>query len=243
MAATNSPNMYTDLIAAQQEFPTIRKDNTANVPTKSGGSFKYTYADLADILDAVRPVLHKHNFALVQATDVENGDMLVITRLHHTSGESVVGRYPVRCANPSNPQDVGGALTYARRYALMALLGLAAEDDDAQTASRPAPSQERRQPVNLAERVQQPRTETGITSAATDKQKGFMAALMDDLGWSDEQRVDWLMEHYGVRSRTQLSKDQATQIIDTLKKQMDAKIGQSEMDMDASIDRAAKYLN
>jgi hypothetical protein len=125
-----TPTLYADLIAAQKAFPSIKKDNTADT-----GKFKYKYADLGDILDAVKPILNANNFALVQATGVaETGDMTVETRLYHVSGDHISSSYPVRCVDPNDPQKIGGALTYARRYALMAMLGLAAEDDDGQHA-------------------------------------------------------------------------------------------------------------
>jgi hypothetical protein len=125
-----TPTLYTDLIAAQKAFPSIKKDAEGQV-----GPRRYKYAELGDILEAVKPVLNANNFALVQATGVaETGDMTVETRLYHVSGDHISSSYPVRCVDPNDPQKIGGALTYARRYALMAMLGLAAEDDDGQHA-------------------------------------------------------------------------------------------------------------
>lgn len=113
------------LAAAQGELPAIRKDNVAKI---SPGR-EYRYADLATVLAAVRPVLSKHGLALVQRTDIREGALVLMTELRHASGEVIDTLYPV-CATGARHQEMGGALTYARRYALCALLGIAADDDD-----------------------------------------------------------------------------------------------------------------
>jgi hypothetical protein len=75
--------------------------------------------------------------------------VLLTVLVHAETGERIESRYPVRCKDPQDPQKVGGAVTYARRYALLALLGLAPEDDDGALASQPAkaPRQAPRQNV------------------------------------------------------------------------------------------------
>jgi hypothetical protein len=102
--------------------------------------FKSRYADLATVLKTVRPVLSKHGIALTQTTRVEDdGRMLLVTRLHWRD-EEVVGYYPVS-PTKNDPQGLGSAMTYARRYALQAIVGVAADDDDdGNAASAPKPS-------------------------------------------------------------------------------------------------------
>jgi hypothetical protein len=102
--------------------------------------FKSRYADLATVLKTVRPVLSKHGIALTQTTRVEDdGRMLLETRLHW-SDEEGVWYYPVS-PTKNDPQGLGSAMTYARRYALQAIVGVAADDDDdGNAASAPKPS-------------------------------------------------------------------------------------------------------
>ena len=98
--------------------------------------FKSKYADLAEILNTVRPVLSKHGLAVTQFPAFEGGTAHVETILTHASGEWMSGT----CSAPvqkSDPQGVGSALTYLRRYSLAAVCGLAQEDDDANSASKP----------------------------------------------------------------------------------------------------------
>lgn len=95
--------------------------------------FKSRYVTLQAVLDAVQPALHANGFALVQATNIADGKTILRTSLLHVSGERLDSEYPVHPVK-ADPQGEGSALTYARRYALMALCGIAPEDDDGNAA-------------------------------------------------------------------------------------------------------------
>lgn len=114
------------LAKAQGEFPAIPKNRTAKVPMKAGGTYSYDYADLSDIVQAVRPVLAKHGLSFSQSV---SGQILRST-LFHASGQVITSEIPFNCPPGGRPQDTGSALTYARRYCLCALLGVVAEEDD-----------------------------------------------------------------------------------------------------------------
>src|SRR5690606_32805591 len=87
------------------------------------------YADLAAIRDAVTPSLTKNGISIVQMTGEDNGRLIVKTRLMHSSGQWLQSEYPI--TNDINkPQAMGSALTYARRYSLAAICGIASEEDD-----------------------------------------------------------------------------------------------------------------
>ena len=120
------------LVAAQADLRNPGKDKTANT-----GTYSYRYADLASILDLVRPILAKHGLAVLQDVRMEEGRLLIFTRLLHSSGESLEFG-PLAGSVGSSWQQTGGGITYARRYALQAALGIAAdEDDDAVSAPPP----------------------------------------------------------------------------------------------------------
>ena len=92
----------------------------------------YRYAPLSAGLDIIRKTLGKHEIAVLQTTDLdrESGLVMLTTTLAHGSGEWVSARWPVcRIADLPEPKLMGSALTYARRYALFTLVGLAGEDD------------------------------------------------------------------------------------------------------------------
>lgn len=104
------------------------------------------YADLASVWDACRVPLAKNGLAVSQIVGDDDGRITVHTLLMHGSGQWISGRIsmaPVRekkgegYATASDPQAMGSAITYARRYALAAMVGVAPEDDDGNRASRP----------------------------------------------------------------------------------------------------------
>lgn len=129
------------LLAAQKEFPTVAKNRTAKIKTKTGSDYSYKYADLGDILDAVLPILHKHGIALSQPPIARDGRIGCTTRLLHTSGHvEECGEFLLPTGN--TPQDAGSAMTYARRYAAQSALGIAADEDaDGRQSDRPKPDE------------------------------------------------------------------------------------------------------
>lgn len=115
------------LAAAQGEITGALKDS-------ANPFFKSKYADLAACWDACRAPLSKHGLAVIQTTQEAQDSVKVITMLAHKSGEWIRGEL---CMTPVkfDPQGIGSCITYARRYALAAMVGLAQIDDDANAAS------------------------------------------------------------------------------------------------------------
>ncbi len=124
----------TALAKAQAELLNPEKTLTASIraPLAPNGERTFRYASLAAGLDVVRKCLGKHEIAVVQSTMVDHDARLVklVTMLAHASGEWVASDWPVCPINEiGSPQRMGAALTYARRYALFTLVGIAGEDD------------------------------------------------------------------------------------------------------------------
>lgn len=103
-------------------------ENPEKTKEAKAGSYKYKYADIADVLRTARPVLAEHKIAVIQFTEMRDDQLILLTRLAHSSGQWLQSEYPI-CQIGVKHQDMGGALTYARRYALCSLIGIAAEDD------------------------------------------------------------------------------------------------------------------
>jgi hypothetical protein len=116
------------LAKAQGSFTAIKKDKTARVRMKSGGEYQYSYADLASVLEAVRKPLADNGLACVQAINLTDNGLILQTRILHSSGQWIGSTYPLPAGGAA--QEMGSAQTYARRYALCALVGIVAEDDD-----------------------------------------------------------------------------------------------------------------
>jgi hypothetical protein len=120
------------LIKAQAAFKPAVKD-AVNPAFSRGQNPKPSYVTLAQAIESVAEALRDNGIALVQQTDILDARTVLVTRLVHESGEWIAGRYPVHPVK-ADPQGEGSALTYARRYALMALVGIAPEDDDGNAA-------------------------------------------------------------------------------------------------------------
>ena len=117
------------LVAAQGEFEAVEK--SADNPF-----FKSKYADLPAIVRAASPILAKHGLAVTQMPGLEGDDDVLTTRLIHESGEWIESTMRLFLVK-QDPQGQGSALTYARRYAYSAMLGIVTEaDDDGNAASQ-----------------------------------------------------------------------------------------------------------
>lgn len=118
---TEHETMWEAFAAAQEEFGPVVKG-------KQGARGKY--APLDAVLDAVRPVLHKHGFALTQPTRIDGETLIVSTRIvWRKTGDAHDCDYPAGSVTLQH-QQLGAGVTYARRYALLALLGVFPEDED-----------------------------------------------------------------------------------------------------------------
>src|SRR2546425_12476188 len=122
------------LAKAQAELINPEKSLTATIRTgrPGDGERSFRYAPLSSGLDIVRKTLGQHEIATLQTTAIDPtaGMVNLTTTLAHASGEWIASDWPVcPVAETANPQRMGAALTYARRYALFTLVGIAGEDD------------------------------------------------------------------------------------------------------------------
>ncbi len=112
--------LSTAFVAAQAELKNAVFD-------KTNPHFKSKYATLAGMRDGLVATLSKHGLAVIQGSDVTEAGPVVNTRLVHTSGQWIESAYPIAM---DKPQQMGSAVTYARRYSLAAICGIASEEDD-----------------------------------------------------------------------------------------------------------------
>lgn len=130
----NIDQLSAALVKALGSMTDVKKGREAKVPTKAGSSYTYTYADLADTLQSVRPILAAHDLAVLQNASTQHPDHVHIsTTLLHSSGQWVTFE-PLALPAGRTAQETGSAISYGRRYHLLACLGLAAEDDDGASA-------------------------------------------------------------------------------------------------------------
>lgn len=116
------------LAKAQGEIEGASKD-------KTNPHFKSSYADLASVWGACRAPLSKNSLAVLQPAFADGPCVTVTTILAHSSGEFIEVDLTMT-AQQNTPQGIGSCMTYARRYALSSLVGIAPEDDDGNAASQ-----------------------------------------------------------------------------------------------------------
>ncbi len=123
----NKSESIKELATALSKFQGEIKNpgNTADNPF-----FKSKYAPLNEILNVARPILAKNGLSVIQTPSGDGQNIILTTTLIHSSGEWIESPELVLKADKATAQGAGSAITYARRYALSAILGISSEDDD-----------------------------------------------------------------------------------------------------------------
>jgi len=126
---TEHTNLASALAAFHADLPKVGKGST-------NPAFKSKYADLADIVAVVLPALAKQGLAWIATPTFKDEVFVLAYELRHVAGETISGVWPLPDPTKAKPQELGSAVTYAKRYALSAVTGIAPdEDDDGNAAS------------------------------------------------------------------------------------------------------------
>src|SRR5512143_1377029 len=127
------------LAKAQGKIENPPKNKTVSVTTRTGGRYEFSYADLTAIMDAIKKPLADNGLSYVQYVEEIDGKYRLITQLLHSSGQWISGAYPLFLEKsrdkdgnelPPSSQQFGSAQTFMKRYALSAMVGVAADSDD-----------------------------------------------------------------------------------------------------------------
>lgn len=175
-------------IAAQKATEAVKKAN-------SNPAFKSKYADLAAVVEAVVPALNDAGIGVLQFPAYDGEMVAVTTTLIHESGSAVTGVLHLR-PSKSDPQGVGSATTYARRYALLAMTGAAPEDDDGNAASGPGVERHEHKraehkPPTLSERADRFEATLKAVKSVAELKKAYSlgSALCAELDAKDPERL------------------------------------------------------
>ena len=209
MSVDELATLHSDLVEALGELHEIVAADEADA-----GKYRYKYASLATIMGEVRPVLARHGLAVVQMPTSSDGVLSVGTVLVHRSGSSYSsGLLTMR--HPVEPQQVGSLISYLRRYQLLALLGLATEDDDAKSAQQAPPAAPQRSTAGSGRTV--------APTAPSGEQTRLAMALFGDLGITDRfDRLNVTSAILGrdVDSWNEVSRAEASSVIDELQRRV-----------------------
>jgi hypothetical protein len=199
-------------VKAQSEFPQISKDSTADA-----GKYSYKYASLPAVTEAVLPVLNKHGISMWQTFR----DGVLVTHLTHESGEGIESG--VACSEAGlTPQDFGKKISYYRRYALVALLGLAPDDDDDATgvpAAAPAAARKTTPPP--------PATPPPVSDYEAKIRELFDAGVGGLIGYVDNPRDEMkarmlrLLGSHGCEKASELTGDARAAFLADLRETVD----------------------
>lgn len=207
-------SFHEKLIAARKEISPVIKDS-------KNPHFKNTYADINTCLDAVLPALHNHGLLLTQAISTKEGLQVLTTKISDGS-ESIESALalPVQ----PDPQKMGSVITYYRRYTLVSLLALQAEDDDGNAAANVNSSPAAAPASPKPSKPNNPNIPSGSPvngdGVASDKQKNYIRKLLGELDLRGEMQSDFTQFVAGQRIDA-LSFGSARGLIDMLLKDRD----------------------
>ena len=191
-------NIAAAFVKAKREFGPAFK-------CKTNPAFKSKYADLAACLEAVDEALLNNGIALIQETFEDATGVTVETVFFHESGESIrCGKLHVP-ASKQDPQGYGSALSYARRYSLMSSCGIAAEDDDGNEASKPAPSNKGLSESIIADHI------TAINDAKNGKELKDAYARAEESAANDSKALERFIQAFNAKKAKALAASNASQ--------------------------------
>lgn len=162
--------------------------------------FNSKYADLATCLQTTKLPMSENGLSMSQHCFYDGANVSCVSVLGHSSGQMMVSTLTVPVTK-KDAQGVGAAITYARRYAMSSIVGLSQADDDAESA---------------VEHESDSDTPEHNGVYATDKQVGLINSLLQKGGFN----VESVLDRYKVANLESLSKEQASQVITILKKQV-----------------------
>jgi hypothetical protein len=230
----STANVAVALAKVQAELPKLERDRTVEVTKKDGGTYSYSYVTLANLSDAILPLLAKHGLAFTALPGAgSDGKMCLRYHLLHESGETLSGEFPI--SGEGGIQMIGGRITYARRYCLAALVGVAADEDDearldeasrgtAQRAGgvpRAAAPRPTKATGRTAQRAAPPPLPSDGPAMITAPQRAKLMAGFGQVGISDRaERLDIATRIVGrpVGSANELTLTEAKLVIDALEK-------------------------
>jgi hypothetical protein len=207
MRSESVKEIATALSNFQGKMTAVKKDSV-------NPFYKSKYASLDTIWEYIRKPLSENGLSVAQTMNLIEGNSVLETTLYHTSGEWISG---TQLVNPvkNDPQGLGSAITYARRYSLSAILGLVSDDDDdANTATKHESSVE--QKVIVAKPVstvgETPQKSEGITIPQTKK----IHATAKEKGLSPEEARAYMQKTFKKNSTKELTKEEASTMIEFL---------------------------
>jgi len=209
------------LVKAQTEFGPALKTHT-------NPAFRSKYANLSACVEAVVDALNNNKIFLMQPTHLCEDGVIVETVFIHASGEQISSGKLHVPATKQDAQGYGSALTYARRYSLMAACGIAPEDDDGNAASKPAPK---------AKQEPKPEPKPEMPEKMEGKEGPWQLLVTTTPGNSPEEWVDLVCEAADMQLGFVKSKEDVTSIFTVNREIFNQLKAQSQVNYDLMLNR------
>jgi len=202
------------LVKVQGELKTLQTNQEARIPTRTGKEFRYKYADLASVWEALRRPLTENGLAITQTMLPCNGNTLLITTLYHTSGQWQRSYLPM--PNETDPQKIGSIITYMRRYSLNSITGLAVEDEDDDAGSVSGGARD------MHEKKEPAKEENPASDKQINKIKAQIKEFSELSGYTWEQVEKDIKKKAKIEHLNNLSKQTASKVIEGLNTAIEA---------------------
>jgi hypothetical protein len=199
------------LLAFQKEAPTMYKSTEGQVGTR-----RYKYLGLEDAMGAIRPVLNKHGLVVSQRIGVEDGRRVLRTFLVHAEEDHDGFSSTVLLPDTDDMQVLGKQITYARRYSLIAMLGLVADEDDDGAAAQKAPAKAPAKSTSPDGEGPSPVQHARLAMLLKELEEKAPKAEGQEPYVADARR--FIEAKFGKKSRTQLTVTEMQDLIDEVER-------------------------
>lgn len=179
--------------------------------------FKSNYADLASVWEACREPLSKNGLSVTQTTYTECAQIHLVTTLFHSSGEWLASKIPL-ILQRQDMQGLGSALTYARRYSLAAIVGVAQEDDDGNAAGKEDGKQKGKNVQTTKERPSAGPRITEKVWVAGKAEGEIIATVRQRNGWQNQDVAKFMQETFKKERLSTLTKPEYETLLATVGK-------------------------
>ena len=178
--------LFSALAKAQGEFKPIEKNREVEITMRSGGKFKFRYADLEEILSKTRPALSANGLALIQRMEPTESGSLIHCDLMHAAGGILSSSHLLPKYADDDIKGFGALITYHRRYLVTSMLGVAADDDldeDGQGAGQQKQPKSTARPERKTQAPEQsPEQSPAETRVLTGEEIANIEALASEVG-------------------------------------------------------------
>lgn len=205
------------LSKAQGDFKSPTKNKEVTVVTKTGGKYTFEYADLTQIIECIKEPMTKNGLSFTHVTEANDNGFWLRTFLMHSSGQFISTIYPL--PQTMDAKELGGAITYGKRYSLSALVGISA-DDDADAEPENVQTFKNRQPQTkqapAPAPIPKPNFEDAKKTGPSQPQIKRLFAITSQHQTDPGDVKAYMKKHFNIESTNDLTPEQYDQVCNAI---------------------------